>query len=179
MAFSVRNQPDELTYALVAAHNQTQIDNISTNAHLSRQERVVHQDFTTQSVTRVQVTAAAAVATTTSTLVNLSNDLKSVINEHVVSPYPVHNTAVDAVVTTATATDAATSITLANALKTAYNAHLTSSGVHFTNDSTNAISAAAATDAATLVTLLTEMKTDVNAHLSFAPAGTVIKIVPA
>lgn len=177
MGFDVRKIPDSVTFALVAAYNQLRLDNISTNAHLSRTERTNRPGYTNQSVTRVTVTNTG---TDSATCIVLANELKSVYNEHVVGAVGVvHNTAVSAVLTTATATDGPTAITLANALKTAYNIHLTASNVHYTNDTTNATTAAASTDTATLVTLVTELKADLNAHMAFAPVGTFINLVPA
>lgn len=176
MAFKVRNTADELIYALVEAHNQRQVDALSTSFHLSRTERTNHPDYRNQSVTRVTVTAAAA--TDTATSVTLVNDVKSVVNEHFADA-TAHNTAVSAAIATATATDLATGVTLGNAIKAAYNTHLAEANVHFTNDGTNTIAAANATDGATLITLLTELKTDVNAHGAGAVAGTYIDIIPA
>jgi len=172
MSQEVRNDPDHIAYALLAAYNRVQADAIGSFFHQSRTENTTRGDYRNQSVTRVTVSAANA--TDLATSVTLVNQIKAVLNQHFVDPNPVHNTAVSAAVATADATDLATGITLGNALKAAFNTHRTASNVHFTNDSTNAVSSADSTDQTSLNTLLNEMKGDVNAHLASAPNGTYL-----
>lgn len=174
----VRNNPDSLAYAFVAANNQRMTDAISTNYHLDRTLAALTtgDDYKNPTITRLSVTLAAA--TDAATQLALANHLKTVINRHFADDV-AHNSATSAAISTATATDAATARTLANAIKAAYNTHLSASNVHYNNDSTNTIAAADSTDAATLQTLVNELRTDFNLHVASAPVGVYITITGA
>lgn len=178
MSLNVRNIPDAVAYALVAAHNQRQADAIGSSFHMAQTE-TVSADYRNPVLTRVRISSANS--SSEATAVTLVNELKAKLNQHLADDI-AHDTAVSAQVTTAdavTGDSLVTAIALANALKAAYNTHLSAANVHFTNDATNTIAAANATDQTSLNTLLNEMKTDVNAHFASAPAGTWIRIVSA
>lgn len=178
MSLQARNTPDEILYALVAAHNQGKVDSIASFFHLSQTETTNRGNYRNQSVTRLRIASAAA--TDLATSLTLVNEVKTVLNVHFADT-DAHDTAVSAQIATAVATDLTTANTLANALKTAYNTggHINAASVHFTNDGTNTIAAAAATDQTTLNTLANELKGDINLHLASAPAGTLITLVTA
>ena len=175
MAYTTRKLPNVMVNALVAAHNLRQEESVSTFFHADTTQ-TTSGDYTAPTVADDLVTAANG--TNAATNIVLANDIKAVLNRHFADTY-AHDTDVTAEVTTADATDDATSWALANALKTAYNAHLTDANVHFNDDSTNDVTNANGTNAATTATLLNEMKSDVNAHIVSAPAGAMIKLVPA
>lgn len=175
MAIPIRNLPDAVSYALVAANNQRITDSIGSSFHRAQTESV-SADYRNPVITRLRVTAANASDLATS--VTLVNAIKAAMNLHFADDL-AHNTALSSAVATADATDLATGITLGNALKSALNTHLTASNVHFNNDGTNSVAATNASDQSTLNTLLNEMKGDINAHIAGAPAGSWIKIVSA
>lgn len=171
----VRKTPDAMLFALVAAHNQAQVDAVSTSFHANK-TTVPGGEY--QSPTTTRVIISAATATDTATLLVMVNELKTDINIHFVDA-GAHDTAVSAVVTTATATNTATAVALANALKAAYNVHLADTGVHYNDDATNAVTNANATDLATALTLVNELKGDFNNHIASAPSGSYIQLVDA
>lgn len=175
MSLRTSTVPDDIAFALLAAHNQRQVDAIASFFHLSQTESTNRSNYMAPTVTRLRVLSANASDLATS--VTLVNEVKLVLNQH----FPdlvAHDTVASAAIATADATDLATGITLANAMKAAYNTHLSAANVHFTNDGTNTTAATNASDQATLNTLLNEMKTDINAHLASAPAGTFIDSRP-
>jgi len=178
MSLNVRNIPDAVAYALVAANNQRQTDAISTFFHQAQTE-AVGGDYRNPNLTRSRITSAAS--SSEATAVALVNEIKADLNAHFADDI-AHDTAVSAQITTAdavTGDSLVTALALANAIKAAYNTHLAAANVHFTNDGTNTIAAATATDQTSLNTMLNEMKTDINAHFASAPTGTWIKIVSA
>ena len=178
MSLNVRNLPDSVAYAAVAANNQRIADSISTFFHMSQTESV-SADYRNPVLTRSRITSAAS--SSEATAVALANEIKSDLNQHFADDI-AHDTAVSAQITTAEAVigdSLVTALALANAIKAAYNTHLAAASVHFTNDSTNTIAAATATDQTSLNTMLNEMKTDINAHFASAPAGTWLKVVSA
>jgi hypothetical protein len=174
MAYETRKVPDEMIFALVAAHNARQEAAVGSNFHADITQITNRADYRAPTVTNDTVSAANATDLTTSlTLVNAE---KAVINRHFADTR-AHNTAVSAAVSTAAGTDLTTAVALGNAIKAAYNTHLAAANVHFNNDGTNTVSAANATDQTTLNTLLNEIKTDFNAHLIGATAGAMINLV--
>lgn len=175
MAFLTRKLSDTIAFALVAANNKRQVDAVASLFHADITQKTTG-DWQSPVVTSDLVTSADGSSEATN--ITLANEMKAVLNRHFADDY-AHNTAVSAQVTTADASDEATSVTLANALKAAYNTHRTASNVHFTNDSTNAVAASDATNTATVSTLLNEMKGDLNAHIISAPAGAMIRLIPA
>jgi len=175
MAFRTRNTLNTAVSALVAAHNLRQTESVASFFHADTTQKTTGFD---QNPTVTDDLVTAANGSSAGTNVTLANDIKAVLNRHFADDY-AHNTAVSAAVTTADATDDATSITLANALKAAYNTHLTASNVHFNNDATNGTAATDASNTATCSTLLNELKGDLNAHIVSAPAGAMIRLVPA
>jgi hypothetical protein len=178
MTLQARNLPDELVYALVAAHNQRQVDSIGSSFHLSRTEITNRGDYRNQSVTRLSI-AANALSNDAARVVR-ANAIKAALNLHY-ADMVAHDTVQTATIATADATDLTSANTLINACKASYNTggHINTAGVHFTNDATNTIAAANATDAASFDTLAAEMTTDINAHMASAPAGTVVTPVSA
>jgi hypothetical protein len=176
MALKARNIPNEVAYAIVAAHNQALVDNLSTLAHLSQTESTNRSNYKAPTVSRLRVTAANG--TDEDTAVALVNDIKGVLDRHFVDDV-AHDAATSAVITIDDAEDEATAITLANDLKAKYNTHLAASNVHYTDDTSNDVTNANATDDTTLYVVINEMKADVNAHLASAPAGTFVDVVPA
>lgn len=177
MSYSIRYLPEEICFALVAAHNQLQTDAIGSSFHRDRTCSSGRTDYRTFAPTRVTISATNASDLATSLV--LVNQIKSVVNTHFADAAAHSTGTLSAAVTTADATDLATAQTLANALKAAYNTHRTASNVHFNNDSTNVVTSADASDQSTLNTLVNEMKTDINAHMLSAPNGVFIQLVSA
>jgi hypothetical protein len=175
MAYEIRKTNDTLTHALVAAHNLRQEESVASFFHADTTQKTSGQ-FENPVVTDDLVTAADGSSEATN--ITLVNEIKAVLNRHFADTF-AHDSAVSAAVATADADDEATSVTLANALKAAYNTHLTASNVHFNNDGDNAVAAADATDTASVSTLINEMKDDLNAHIVDAPAGAMIRVIPA
>jgi hypothetical protein len=178
MSLNVRNIPDAVAYAMVAANNQRIADSIGSFFHMSQTEDV-SADYRNPVLTRVRITSANS--SSEATAVALVNEIKADLNKHFADDI-AHDTAVSAQITTAdavTGDSLVTALALANAIKAALNTHYAAANVHFTNDGTNTISAANATDQTSLNTLLNEIKTDLNAHFASAPAGTWLKIVSA
>lgn len=175
MTLKVRNEADEIAYALVAAHNLAKVDGIASFFHLSQTETTNRGNYRNPSVTRLRVLSANGTDLPTSLV--LVNELLTVLNTHFADA-GAHNTALSAQIATAAATDLTSANTLANALKTAYNTggHINAAGVHYTNDGTNTIAAATATDLTTLDVMINEMKGDLNAHLASAPLGTTVTV---
>lgn len=181
MAISARRGSDAVAFAQALAHNKllaaTAIVGSSFHADITA---TTGGDYTAQTVTSLQVTAANA--TDLPSVITLVNQIQSIALVHLADgistnasaagahkvPDTTNNTAI------ATATDLATSITMANGWKTRLNAHFTQSGVHFTNDATNTIAAANATDLATAITLVNALKAALNPHITAAPAGSLM-----
>lgn len=175
MAYQARRIAEEAAFALVAAHNQRQEDDVASFFHADTTS-TYGGSWEAPTATALQI--ASANASDTPTAVTLVNETKAVLNTHFADDL-AHDSAVSAAIATADATDEATAITLANACKAAYNTHASEANVHFTNDATNTVAAADATDAGSLNTLLNEMKGDINPHMVSAPNGAMVRIVPA
>lgn len=107
-------------------------------------------------------------ATILSTLLTLSNELKTRYNSHIANTNgAVHAVADTAnVVSAAAATDLATALTLLNEIKADVNAHLANTGgvYHAVADTANAVTSTNATDLPTAVVLANELKADYNRH---------------
>jgi hypothetical protein len=176
MAFNIRKVPDAIVFGLVAAHNKGQEERVASFFHADVTSVNDSAEYQSPTVTPDTITAAAS--SSEATAVALANDAKAVINRHFADTF-AHDSAVSAQMTTASATNLATAVTLANAIKAAYNAHRTASNVHFTNDATNAVAASDATDQTSVNTLLNEIKSDFNAHVVSAPAGAMVRLIPA
>jgi hypothetical protein len=178
MAYTVRNVPDAMVFALVAAWNRRQEDAVASNFHADVTQ-VTSGDYRAPVVT--DDTPALSIGgnpTDVTTVISFTNSLKALINRHFADTR-AHNSAVSAAVSTADGTDITTACTLATALKAAYGTHLAAANVHFNNDGTNTIAAADATNSTTAITLLTEMRTDVGAHIVGATPGEMINLVDA
>lgn len=175
MAYTVRNLPDSMVFALVQALNLRQEEAVASFFHADTTQ-VTSGDY--RSPTVADLTVATANGSSIATNVALANELRRVLNIHFADTQ-AHNTAVSAAITTAVATDDATSITLATALKAAYNTHLSASNVHHNNDGTNTVAASDASNTATCSTLLNELKGDYNAHVVSAPLGAMINLISA
>ncbi|HEU4544364.1 MAG TPA: hypothetical protein VFR23_24750 [Jiangellaceae bacterium] len=177
MAFTVRNVPDAMVFALVAAWNRRQEDAVASNFHADVTQ-ITGGDYRAPTVTDDTFTNAHAVPTDAATCVTAVNAFKRVINRHFADTR-AHNSAVTAAMGEADATDLTTAIAVGNQMKADYNAHLSESSVHFNNDGTNTIAAADGTNLTTLVTLLTELRTDATAHIINATPGEMINLVDA
>lgn len=175
MAYEVRKVPDAIAFALVDAHNLRQEESVGAFFHADTTQ-TTSGHYKDLAVADDLVSAADASDEATS--VALANEIKAVLNRHFADTM-AHATAVSAAVATADATNTATGITLANALKSAYNTHLSAANVHFNNDGTNDVTSDDADDQSSLNTLLNEMKDDLNAHIVSAPAGAMVKLIPA
>lgn len=175
MALRTSFAPDDGVYALVAAHNQRQVDAIASFFHLSQTESTNRGNYLAPTVTRLRILSPNATDLPTS--LTLCNELKAAINVHF-ADLVAHDTVASTAIATADATDLTTAQALANAIKAAFNTHLTQANVHFTNDGTNTNATAAATDQATTNALANALKGNFNAHFASAPVGTFIDMRP-
>jgi hypothetical protein len=163
-------------YALVAASNQKQLDEIGTYFHLDKTSIQSNSDYQSPSVT--VLTASMADATDYATVIALVNDLNGVLDMHFTDTI-AHDTATSAAITMADATDTATGILVANEQKEQLLLHQTGSNIHYLNDTANATTAADATDEATLILLANDIKLFLTPHIASAPPGHIVNIVEA
>lgn len=177
MAYTTRNTPDEMIFALVAAHNARQEAAVASFFHADITQRT-SGGYMARTVASDTVTAANS--TDLPTALVLVNQTKAVLQRHFADTQ-AHNTVTSAQITIADATDLTSANTLANDLKAKYTTggHVNTASIHFTNDGTNVVTNANATDLTTLNVLLIEMKGDVNAHIISAPLGSMIKLIPS
>ena len=178
MAYTVRNVPDAMVFALVAAWNRRQEAAVSTAFHADITQ-VTTGDYRAPVVTNdTPALSIGGNPTDSTTVISFTNALKKLVNRHFADTR-AHNSAVSTAISTADGTDLTSACTLATAIKAAYGTHLTASNVHFTNDETNTVAAADATNQTTAITLLTELRTDIGAHIINATPGEMINLVDA
>lgn len=113
----------------------------------------------------IAVASAADIATYTTDLIGLSNNLRTKYESHRVST--VFHLAADTTnaITASTATDLPTAILLINDIKSKLNAHFTQSGVHQLNDTVNTVTTGNATNLQSAVILANDLKENLNHHL--------------
>ncbi len=126
----------------------------------------LHDVVTSINDAYIALASAADIATYTSDVVALANELRTDYNAHRVST--TYHVAADAtnVVSLAAAVTLTDAIALLNDIKAKYNAHRTQGGVHQLDDSVNAITTADASNLQSAVVLANDLKELFNAHLA-------------
>ena len=114
------------------------------------------------------VASSADVATYTTALVGLANDLKAQYNAHRTQSTIHSSNDTTNVVSVANATNLATAITLLNDIKAKFNAHAVSLTFHTAADTADVVTVADATTLQTAVTLAHALQTAYNTHRTAA-----------